>query len=76
MELFLLPVVQDVLNIDIIFLDVDELFHQSDLLFGLQLLIVLGNHFQLCGSEGVLAQVSNHIIEVVGQGVMVNMLVA
>ena len=48
-ELFLLPVVPDVLHIVVIFHDVDELFHQSDLLFGLQLLIVLGNHFDLSG---------------------------
>ena len=47
--LFLLPVVPDVLHIVIVFHDVDELFHQSDLLLGLQLLIVLRNHFQLIG---------------------------
>ena len=45
--LFLIPVVPDVLHIVIIFHDVDELFHQLDVLFGLQLLIVLGNHFDL-----------------------------
>ena len=48
-RLFLLPVVPDVLHIVVIFHDVDELLHQSDLLFGLQLLIVPGNHFQLSG---------------------------
>ena len=38
-----------VLDIVIIFHDVDELFHQLDVLFGLQLLIVLRNHFDLGG---------------------------
>ena len=47
--LLLIPVVPDVLNVIIIFHDVDQLFHQSNLLFGLQLLIVLGNHFDLSG---------------------------
>jgi hypothetical protein len=47
--LFLFPVVPNVLHIIIVFHDVDELLHQRDLLFGLQLLIVLGNHFNLGG---------------------------
>ena len=47
--LFLLPVVPDVLDVVIIFHDVDELFHQGDVLLGFQLLIVLGNHFDLRG---------------------------
>ena len=50
--LFLLPVVPDVLHVVIIFHDVDELFHQGDVLLGFQLLIVLGNHLDLCGNEG------------------------
>ena len=37
----LFPVVPDVLHIVVIFHDVDELFHQLDVLFALQLLIVL-----------------------------------
>ena len=42
--LFLLfPVVPDVLHIVVIFHDVDELFHQLDVLFGLQFLVVLGD---------------------------------
>ena len=49
----LFPVVPDVLHIVVIFHDVDELFHQLDVLFALQLLIVLGNHFDLGGNEGV-----------------------
>ena len=57
----LFPVVPDVLHIVIIFHDVDELFHQLDMLFALQLLVVLGNHFNLGGNEGVLTQVCNHI---------------
>ena len=52
MEL-LFPVVPDVLHIVVIFHDLDELFHQLHVLFALQLLIVLGNHFDLCGDEGV-----------------------
>ena len=40
----LFPVVPDVLHIVVIFHDVDELFHQSNMLGGLQLLIVLGDH--------------------------------
>ena len=51
--LFLIPVVPDVLHIVILFHNVDELFHQLDVLFALQLLIVLGNHFNLGGNEGV-----------------------
>ena len=47
--LFLLPVVPDVLNIVVIFHDVNELFHQSHMLGALQLLVVLGNHFDLSG---------------------------
>ena len=42
MEL-LFPVVPDVLHIVIVFHDVDELFHQSNMLGGLQLLVVLGD---------------------------------
>ena len=41
----LFPVVPDVLHIVIFFHDVDELFHQLDVLFALQLLVVLGNHW-------------------------------
>ena len=41
----LFPVVPDVLHIVVIFHDVDELFHQLDVLFALELLIVLGNHW-------------------------------
>ena len=51
----LFPVVPDVLDIVIIFHDVDELLHQLDVLLALQLLIVLGNHFDLCGNESVLS---------------------
>ena len=39
----------DVLDVVIIFHDFDHLFHQLDVLFALQLLIVLGNHFDLSG---------------------------
>ena len=41
------PFMPHVLHIVIFFHDVDELFHQLDVLFALQLLIVLGNHFDL-----------------------------
>ena len=34
-KLFLIPVMPDVLHIVVIFHDVDELFHQLDVLFGL-----------------------------------------
>ena len=51
-ELILIPVVPDVLHVVILFHDVQKLFHQGDVLLGLQLLIVLGNHFNLCGNEG------------------------
>ena len=51
MELFLLPVVPDVLHIVIIFHDLDELFHQLDMLFAFQLLIVLRNHFDKYGGN-------------------------
>ena len=47
----------DVLHIVIFFHDVDELFHELDVLFVIQLLIVLGNHLDLSGDEGVLGQV-------------------
>ena len=53
-NMFLLfPVVPDVLHIVVIFHDLDELFHQLDVVLGLQLLVVLGNHFDLSGHEGV-----------------------
>ena len=39
----LFPVVPDVLHIVVIFHDLDELFHQLDVLFAFQLLVVLGN---------------------------------
>ena len=42
----------DVLDIVVIFHGVDELFHLLCLIFVVQLLIVLGNHFDLCGNEG------------------------
>lgn len=45
----------DVLDVVIIFHDVDELGHLLDLLLALQLLIVLGNHFDLSGDKGVKA---------------------
>jgi hypothetical protein len=45
----LFPVVPDVLDIVIIFHDVDELFHQGHMLGAFQLLVVLGNHFDLSG---------------------------
>ena len=41
----------DVLHIVVIFHGVDELLHLHALLFA-QGLIVLGNHFDLCGDEG------------------------
>ena len=43
------PVVPYVLHIVVIFHDVDALFHEHDVLFGFQLLIVLGNQFDLNG---------------------------
>ena len=57
----------DVLHIVVIFHDVDELFHQLDVLFALQLLVVLGNHFDLGGNEGVLAETRDNVVEVIGQ---------
>ena len=68
----LFPVVPDVLHIVVIFHDVDELFHQLDVLFALQLLIVLGNHFDLGGNEGVLAQVGSDLVEIVENTVTVS----
>ena len=64
----LFPVVPDVLDVVVIFHGVDELLHHDRLLL-VQRLIVLGNHFNLSGDKGVLAQVGNHIIEVIGGGV-------
>ena len=49
----LLPVVPDVLHIVVIFHDLDELLHELDLILGLQLLVVLGDHLDLGGDEGV-----------------------
>ena len=49
----LFPVVPDVLHIVVIFHDLDELLHQLDVLLALQLLVVLGHHFDLSGHEGV-----------------------
>ena len=42
----------DVLDVIVVFHSVDELFHLLSLVFVVQLLIVLGNHFNLCGNEG------------------------
>ena len=42
----------DVLDVIVVFHGVDELFHLLDLVLVIQLLIVLGNHFDLCGNEG------------------------
>ena len=42
----------DVLDVIVVFHGVDELFHLLGLLFVVQLLIVLGNHFDLSGNEG------------------------
>ena len=43
----------DVLDVVVIFHDLDELLHELDLLLGLQLLVVLGNHLDLGRDEGV-----------------------
>ena len=56
-RLFLLPVVPDVLHIVVIFHDVDELFHQGHMVGVIQGLVVLGNHFDLSGNEGVLGEI-------------------
>ena len=42
----------DVLDVIVVFHSVDELFHLLSLVFVVQLLVVLGNHFDLCGNEG------------------------
>ena len=42
----------DVLDVIVVFHSVDELFHLLGLILVLQLLIVLGNHFNLSGNEG------------------------
>ena len=49
----LLPVVPDVLDVVVVLHDLDELLHQLDLILGLQLLVVLGDHLDLGGDEGV-----------------------
>lgn len=49
--LVLIPVVPDVLHIVVIFHGLNELFHVLDILFALQLLVVLRHHFDLGGSE-------------------------
>ena len=54
----LLPVMPDVLHIVIIFHGVDELLHHNGLLL-VQGLVVLGDHLDLGGDEGVLAQVAD-----------------
>ena len=60
----------DVLHVVIIFHDVDELLHQLDMLFVIQLLIVLRYHLDLSGDEGVLlAKFLGNGIEIVGSGV-------
>ena len=64
----LFPVVPDVLHVIVIFHGVDELLHHNSLLL-VQRLIVLGNHLDLSGDKGVLAQVGNYIVEVIGGGV-------
>ena len=58
----------DILHIVVIFHGVDELLHLGALLFA-QGLIVLGNHFDLSGDKGVLAQTRNNVVEVIGSGV-------
>ena len=50
MELFF-PVVPHILHIIVIFHDVQQLFHQGDVLGVLQLLIILGDHLDLGGGE-------------------------
>ena len=52
----LFPVVPDVLDIVIIFHDVDELFHQGHMLGIVQSLIVLGNHFDLGENTGKIGE--------------------
>ena len=64
----LFPVVPDVLNVVVIFHGVDELLHHNSLLF-VQGLIVLGDHLDLSRDEGVLAQIGDNIVEVIGGGV-------
>ncbi len=41
----LFPVVPDILHIVVFFHDLDELFHQLNVLFAFQRLVVLGNHW-------------------------------
>ena len=43
----------DVLDVVVVLHDLDELLHQLGLLLGLQLLVVLGDHLDLGGDEGV-----------------------
>ena len=62
------PVVPDVLHVVIVFHGIDELLHHHSLVV-VQGLIVLGNHLDLSGDKGVLAQVGNYIVEVIGSGV-------
>ena len=61
----------DVLDVVVVLHDVQQLLHLGDLLLGLQLLIVLGNHLDLGGDEGVAlgGQGIGHGVEVVGVGV-------
>ena len=59
----------DVLHIVVIFHDLDELFHQLDVLLALQSLVVLGNHFDLGGGEGVLVHGLSNGVEIVRHGV-------
>ena len=62
-RVLLFPVVPDVLHVIVVFHDVQQLLHQSDVLFGLQLLIVLGNHFDLGGNEGKNRGILNFLMQ-------------
>ena len=69
MHLFPLPVVPDVLDVVIIFHDVDALFHQYHTAGVIQLLVVLRRQFDLGGNEGVLTPVGTNSVEIIGSRV-------
>ena len=71
MDLFLFPVVPDVLDVVVVLENVEHLFHVGDVLGLIELLIVLRDHLDLRGFElvALVLERLGDVVEVVGVGV-------
>ena len=71
MDLFLFPVMPDVLDVIIILEDVEHLFHVGDVLGLIELLIVLRDHLDLRRLElvALVLERLGDVVEVVGVGI-------